>query len=1087
MMRGILTLGVLSLALLACPPGGGGGGGQGATLVVLGEGLAAGVGHFSLSADVQQWSFPAQIAGQLGVDFKQPLMEPPGLGNAPGTRPLPAIVPDLNQTTVLAAFPPKDADLDNLSIPGLTLADALSARPASPVVHREDPEQTAVNMILGLPALLGAGSPLPTQLEYAQGRRPEVALVELGYQEAVTAALAGDAGALPDPDAFRADYARLLDGLAETGARLVVTTVPDPLDTAYFSSVDTAAAICRTEAAFLQQQFGLAEGDLVALPGLWEIGYQLSARRIDGSLPEGAVLAAGEAAALSRGVAALNRAITELAAARGARVYDLHGFFHRLVSEGAAAGDRRLTADYLGGFYLLNGLYPGRTGHALIAADMLSALGDELPGGGQAAPLDVAAVAAADANVQARLAPGPTFTQEYLQPRTPQELPQIQIQPPPQEFPIQRIYPTAIPPFPQPLQPHKASCPETAVLPGWAACGTSDPVYKDPSFADQLPLKLPPGRQQTLPLSSAGSVFGDAIRAVDCPEDQPLIPGLPTFGLCANTFFGGLAMTDSHLQGAVTVTFSEPDADGITRFELVHPGPGLAGSPGTMAAPKLFRLPSDLNFVANVPNLVSWGELNLNTGVVTNFHYNTLFLNTAVLALFGVNPSLPPVAMTFPGLPLAGSSWAQFEQRPDGLLDLTVAGSLFLPLGVAAPDGSPTRFPLPFCNPMMQCASIVARGTALHPRIRWTTKTDLGEPCGEDCPELPENTVVEFTPAAHNSSFGDVFAVDVAELGGNATGRSHVLGRVRIQFGPRNGNTVPVAVAVLPPGGLLNGTPAPPVPPAGPPGVSRGMMGYDEVLRFPDLAYAQKGVAYSDDPFNLAVDTVDLTTGRILGEHLHRGYVQQELFNSLLDIEPCIPEDSFCYQGRASFERGAAGQTVFRFNGEVELPYPKGFNFPSPDGTQGFPNLSDGRFDPFLRLQAMAGGGGSEASFSGAQQGIVTPSGQEFSYSFEVPCDAAGAGGSFTYTEKDQGTFELTGLSWVSCTRSRGSNGPVDIVTFGGFGSWSADAGGGLYQASVQVSQAPEEPYVAIQITAAGPTVVTRVNTKPANIEDTIP
>src|SRR3954447_2301773 len=54
------------------------------SFVVLGEGLVAGMGEFSLSRDTQVYSFPAQMARQMGVAFPQRLIEPPGFGNAPG-------------------------------------------------------------------------------------------------------------------------------------------------------------------------------------------------------------------------------------------------------------------------------------------------------------------------------------------------------------------------------------------------------------------------------------------------------------------------------------------------------------------------------------------------------------------------------------------------------------------------------------------------------------------------------------------------------------------------------------------------------------------------------------------------------------------------------------------------------------------------------------------------------------------------------------------------------------------------------------------------------------------------------------------
>ncbi|MEO7649711.1 MAG: hypothetical protein ABIZ80_04535, partial [Bryobacteraceae bacterium] len=57
-----------------------------------------------------------------------------------------------------------------------------------------------------------------------------------------------------------------------------------------------------------------------------------------------------------------------------------------------------------------------------------------------------------------------------------------------------------------------------------------------------VPLKLPPGLTQVLPVDKDGSYMGDAIRIVDCPknEDNP-------FGVCGNTLFGGHALYNTHL------------------------------------------------------------------------------------------------------------------------------------------------------------------------------------------------------------------------------------------------------------------------------------------------------------------------------------------------------------------------------------------------------------------------------------------------------------------------------------------------------------------------------------------------------------
>lgn len=1079
--------------------------------VTLGEGLAAGVSHFSLSEDVQPFSFPALVAEQIDSSsaderlrsgqppfFAQPVMEAPGVGNV-GFAQQAAIVPELLQTTVLKDFPRTAASLDNLSVPGLSVADALGRRPFAPLVQTDDANQTLLNLILGVPGLTKAGGELPTQLEYAKSRKPDLVLVALGYQEVleplVDGHVHGDRRA--DVSGFGADYERLLDGLTAEGRKIVVCTVPNPLDTAYFSSRETAARILRTEAGFLEEQYGLAADDLIDLRGLTELGFEFTARQLSGEVPEGTVISAGLAATIGKGVASLNRSITDAAAAKGAVVFDLNAFFAEVSRDGAKAGERKLTGDFLGGFYLLNGVFPGRTGHALIANRLIDVLNREFAAGLQR--VDVAAIAEGDANLLSKIADGPTYTDEYLVPRTVEDVPppppgdpsMINVYPPfdPKKLNIIPIQTTYVdPPFD--IGGNKAkNCCEPAK--GRPAGGMSDPRLKEP-------LKLPPGREQTLSVNKELSYFGDALRPVDAPDEKPFLEGLPTFGADGNTFFGGLAMTDSHLSGKIKVRFSEPDENNECRFEITHPG-DLRGDDAVLAAPKFFKLPNQCNRVTDVPGLLSSGTLNLDTGVVTNFYYTAQFINTATRTLAGVNPNLPPIPIMFPGAPNGGSTWARFDQREDGLLDITLAGDTFLPLGLEF-GGDPIRFPLPFGNPNLQCASIVARGTVLHPHIHLSTR-ESSKVDEDSVPEIPVNTVREFSPFVRKTNFGDIFGLNIDELGGEATGRSHLMGRLRIQFGPRSGDTVSMAMSFLPPGGLLSEEPKPLE--YLPPGTARGMVGFNEKMVFPKgVTYNQKNLSSSMDPNNLAICAVNVKTGEITGELLCRAFVVQKLFVNLIVVEPCTPNDSFLYQGPARFTRGPDGELVFALNGEVFIPYPKGFRFPAPtdDGEPAFDVVAESRLDPFLRILASHRGAPAKGVISSGGKADspkwideTSSISQKFSYRYRVDLETSEV--FFEYTNRDEeegGTFKLDCLSWISATNSPHSKkggGRADTITFSGFGTWSRNGDGGAnaeeaHQVAVHISTSEEDPYVGILVDGGK---TSNVNTKPADIEDSIP
>jgi hypothetical protein len=182
------------------------------------------------------------------------------------------------------------------------------------------------------------------------------------------------------------------------------------------------------------------------------------------------------------------------------------------------------------------------------------------------------------------------------------------------------------------------------------------------------------------------------------------------------------------------------------------------------------------------------------------------------------------------------------------------------------------------------------------------------------------------------------------------------------------------------------------------------------------------------------------------------------------------------------------GQITFRWNGEVFLPYPRGFRFPAPtpDGQPAFVVARESRLDPFARVRAMSGGDFGSGVVQGGAKHMKSSIGKEFSYKYSLPLDPSQPGASFEYTNHTEGaSFTLTALSWFSPSYSRGSKakpGKPDALTFGGFGRWSGDSD--LHQVSVHISTADEAPYVGILVDGG---VTSNVNTKPKDIRLTIP
>lgn len=351
--------------------------------VVIGEGLAAGMADFSLRQEYQVNSFPALMATQMKTNFPQPLFEAPGVGSAPGYPELPVKLPGTQQGSVRTPFPPP-LFIFNLSVPGMTLSEALNWRPQSPLVQK-DTHQTLMNLTLGYPALIvGPNKPLWTPAEYAEQMNPTIVMVELGYTEVLRALTADDPAKLPDVAAFRANMDTLLKRMKGTFAELIVLTVPDPTDTAYLTSQTTATAYTGVAPAQLQKIFRLKPDDQFTPNGMMLLGNLVLADNFDpflnplfpgmASYFPGTVVSGATVTAVRARVAALNTEINNSAKAVNANIYDLQGFFAGIRRSGVTVGTRTLTADFLGGFYSLDGYYPGSVAHALIANNLLTML-----------------------------------------------------------------------------------------------------------------------------------------------------------------------------------------------------------------------------------------------------------------------------------------------------------------------------------------------------------------------------------------------------------------------------------------------------------------------------------------------------------------------------------------------------------------------------------------------------------------------------------------------------------------------------------------------------------------------------------------
>ena len=333
--------------------------------VVVGDGLAAGVGPSGLTEHGLQWSYPAIAARSLGLAFRQPKlpMSSHGVGHLQGFE-----APPPDPVPVLELDP---QPIHHIAFPGMGFHEALTWQTTKPLVV-DDPHRTLFHLTLGLSPLF-RGRRLLTPVEAAAALQPSLALVALGYHEAVSAALERDPERLPTTTRLRKALKRICAILGDS--RRILATVPDPLDTAYFSDPQTAADLLGIAPGDLQRHLPLDAGDALTLPGLLAIGHRIRGGHPEEPMDQRFRLGARTKDALRHGLERVNGVIHAVAAEDGAAVLDLHELFHHTAAHGRRPHGETLSSSFLGGFYCLNGLFPGPVGHGVLASALLELMG----------------------------------------------------------------------------------------------------------------------------------------------------------------------------------------------------------------------------------------------------------------------------------------------------------------------------------------------------------------------------------------------------------------------------------------------------------------------------------------------------------------------------------------------------------------------------------------------------------------------------------------------------------------------------------------------------------------------------------------
>jgi len=353
-------------------------------LVVVGDSLSAGYQSGSL-LDVQQvHGYASLVAAQAHVPLPLPLIGAPGIPNvltlvSPGPPPVIVPAPGTSPGRDNPTLQPMD-----LAVPGQNVQDALTTLPNFPIDDLTD-------LVLGLPGLLTGFS--RSQVEWAENLSPTTIFVWLGSNDALGVVFTGDTSTLTPVPQFQTSFAQVMTRLAATGAKLVVANVPDVTVIPYLTSAEKVAAEIGLPLSVIGPILGISPGDFVT-PGASPMIQAILANPLLGPLPGNVVLDAAEVATVRSTIDQYNSFIELQAQAHGAALVDIHSLTAHLQARGFVVHGQRLTTDFLGGLFSLDGIHPTNTGYALFANEFIHALDTNFAAG--IPPANIEKVAAAD-------------------------------------------------------------------------------------------------------------------------------------------------------------------------------------------------------------------------------------------------------------------------------------------------------------------------------------------------------------------------------------------------------------------------------------------------------------------------------------------------------------------------------------------------------------------------------------------------------------------------------------------------------------------------------------------------------------------
>ena len=210
--------------------------------VSIGNSITAGYQSGTIYQSGQMYAYPNLIAQQVGVKFEMPYVSDPGLGGRMEVQSLSPFTIYYNTSAGAPLNLNYPAPYNNLGVPGALLYD---------VYYATSSTTCASNVFGGTPnpyfdlILRNSALNLGTQLQQALAQNPTFVTLWIGNNDVLGYATSGGTSPAAPTDAttFGQLFGGIGQGLAQSGAKVVVANIPNVTTIPFFTTVGLQIAI----------------------------------------------------------------------------------------------------------------------------------------------------------------------------------------------------------------------------------------------------------------------------------------------------------------------------------------------------------------------------------------------------------------------------------------------------------------------------------------------------------------------------------------------------------------------------------------------------------------------------------------------------------------------------------------------------------------------------------------------------------------------------------------------------------------------------------------------------------------------------